>query len=181
MAVDTFYFDGHTSITDPGGVWTNDSNVFDGSTTTNAVASSNGSTSSNYLEGQGTNASGITGTITQVRARIRGYSALDNGYEYSAYDTLNEPSGGWSLAAVQDLEVRIWRTGGVVSRLANFAVYEDGDAGGTILGQEATTLPGSSSPTIVEVEVTWTEGETYLLLESGGAIFQEGGDLIEIE
>lgn len=156
MAVDTFYFDGHTSITDPNTNWTDDANAFDGSASTYATSSSDGTSSSNYLQGIGTNASGITDNITQVRVRLGAYSLLDAGTGYTAYDILDAPSGGWTQTAVQNLETRIWRTGGGTG-FANFAVYESGDAGGTSLGGGTISFFSYDSPAIVEVEVTYTE------------------------
>ena len=138
MATVTVYFDcSDSGPTDPNGVWTNDSNAFNGSTSNNATVSyaDNGSTSSNYLFGAGTNATDLGGIITLVRARV--YAAgedlggivnatiFTDGLaenlgtctrsgtttpSYGSYTTLSTPSGDWSWTKVQALEVKIFGT-----------------------------------------------------------------------
>jgi hypothetical protein len=122
MTVDTFYIDGHNGISDPNGVWANDANAFDGNTGTSASSSTTGST--NYLEGDGTNASSITDTILAVRFRVYGSGilslnlSLDNfattifsnavnlSSSPSAYQTLPVPSGGWTSSQVQNMQAK---------------------------------------------------------------------------
>jgi hypothetical protein len=132
MAVSTYYFNASDAgPTDPGGVWTSDANAFDGNTGTFASTTTGGSTSSNYLMGEGTNAPTSGNTITQVRARIRASTAdpetvsaaiyTDGLGEllgtptrsnvvqgYGSYVILSTPSGGWTWQKINDLETKIY-------------------------------------------------------------------------
>lgn len=140
MAVDTYRFDVSVSgPSDPNTVWSADANAFDSDESTGSVVSepNNGSTSSNFLQGNGTNAptSGST-AINQVRARLRsgGDSVAGqlNGAVYTSglgellgtptgeaisfadwydYVVLSEPSGGWTWQKVSELEVKLYATG----------------------------------------------------------------------
>jgi len=141
----TYYFDGHTSITDPNNQWTNDANAFDGNTATSATSGTTaGSTSSNYLYGIGTTAPLGGNTITQVQARVYGSasggltgtvdifnsnlatqlgSITVSGFPaaYTGYTTLTAPAGGWSWSAINSLEVLAFPNGG---NNINIAVIE---------------------------------------------------------
>lgn len=67
----TYYLNASDATTsDPNAVWTNDANAFDGLTTTTAYTATQGSTSSNYLLGQGSNAPTTGDTISSVKARV---------------------------------------------------------------------------------------------------------------
>ncbi len=69
----TYYFDGSdATTTDPQSVWTSDANAIDGSTGSSATTSTAGSTSSNYIMAEGTNAPLEGGVISQVRVRMWG-------------------------------------------------------------------------------------------------------------
>jgi len=74
--VSIYFFDGHTSITDSSGMWSNDANAFNGtldSTGTDVASYSSlasGSVTANTLTGVGTTATNLGGTISQVRYRI---------------------------------------------------------------------------------------------------------------
>lgn len=134
----TFYFDGHSGISDPDAAWTNDANAFDGSfsTTASAPGSSGASTSSKYLLGQGTTApdyssnsiinvyfrlyTGNTGVdghdyggtvYTEGQAETLG-SATKSGVSiqvgYTGYTLLTAPTGGWTWAGIRELEVKIY-------------------------------------------------------------------------
>ena len=71
MAVAAYYFDGSdAAATDPNAVWTNDANAFDGSISTFASTSAIGSTSTNYLMAEGTNAPASSDVINWVWARV---------------------------------------------------------------------------------------------------------------
>lgn len=146
MPTTTAYFDASDdAVSDPNGVWSNDANLFDSSTTTYASTNQNGSTSSNYLFAGGTSASG-SGTITQVRARIRGLSYPSTLYAaiytdglgellgtptrygasagYGDYVTLSTPTGGWSWAVVAALEVKVYKATGSDTSLAHYIELE---------------------------------------------------------
>lgn len=132
----TYYFDGSdAAATDPNGVWTNDSNAFDGDTATVAEAITNGDTVSNFLKAEGTNAPSSGGVIAEVKARLYSTDAgaalsanvytdglaqdlgvfSDLGVGWGGYVTLATPTGGWTWAKVQALEVKIYRDGGISS------------------------------------------------------------------
>lgn len=133
MATATYYFNGNGGITDPGGLWTNDSNAFDGNTYSVSSASQSSGTSSktsNYLQGIGTNSPASGGTVTQVRVRVNGSSGFGTSAAYAtvysnaneelgtavglggsssgfgSYVTLSEPAAGWSFTEVQALYTR---------------------------------------------------------------------------
>lgn len=128
MPVNTYYFDGSDGVQDPDNVWENEPNAYDGNESTYAeygglyVASE----SSYYLHIQGTNAPSSGNNITQVRARLKGFSSqgmqaiiYTDGLgqtlgttpltysDWSSYTTLTTPTGGWTWAKVQDLEARL--------------------------------------------------------------------------
>jgi hypothetical protein len=139
-AVATYYLDASdAAISDPNSVWSNDANAFNGNTTDSASTATTGSTLSNFLLGEGTNAPTSGGTITQVRARVYALNGGDtpgttsaviysNGLGellgtatrigslgvagYGNYITLNTPSGGWTWQKVNDLETKIYLSGG---------------------------------------------------------------------
>lgn len=120
---------------DPGSVWTNDGNVFDGSIISQSSCDTNGSSASNYLEGEGTNSPASGLTISSISVQVIGRRALAatatlgmrittdgagetllditqamlgtdlRGYSFD----LSTPSGGWTYAKLQALEVRFWR------------------------------------------------------------------------
>lgn len=130
-----FYFDGSdAAATDPGTVWTSDTNVTDSSLTTSATVATTGSVSSNYLMAEGTNAPGSGGTINGVYLRFFAdtSSSTADGHvsvstdawaevlgtatltattvdAYSTWTALSTPSGGWTWAKIQALEFRAWR------------------------------------------------------------------------
>ena len=149
MSTATYYFDASdAAATDPNGVWTNDANAFDGSTSTSASVDTTGSTSSNFLMAEGTNAPATapgTGTdVLSVRARV--YADTTSGdidpdiraaiytdglaellgtpvkagaVGWGNYATLAIPTGGWTWAKVQSLETKIYRISGVVPGVSN--------------------------------------------------------------
>lgn len=141
----TYYIDGSdASATDPDSVWTNDANAFDSddptTPTTFASTSTTGSTASNYLMAEGTDAPSTGGPITQVRARM--YSSViasnsttghiftdglvedlgnfvysGSGAGWTSYTTLSTPTGGWTWTKVQSLEFKGYRSLGSSSTL----------------------------------------------------------------
>jgi len=127
VTVFTYYFDASdASAYDPDGVWADLNDGFDGSTGTLASTSTIGSSTSNYLLGEGTNAPSSGDTITQVRARLYDTSFSiemtteiytdskgellatlltgGGGNNYTSYTTLSTPTGGWTWAKLQALE-----------------------------------------------------------------------------
>ncbi len=152
MATTTYYFDGHSGITDPDSVWSNDANAFNGDNTTNASVSTSGDSSVNYLQGVGTTAPTTGTAITQVRVRIDGGSA---GHTYGSYDTLTPPSGGWSWSEVNGLVVRIVGALGMPGDYYVRAYIRS--SGAEDLGQPETYIAsffGTFNAYKVEIEVT---------------------------
>lgn len=130
-AQDTYYFDASdAAIADPNAVWSSDANGFDSNegTTANNLNGDTGSSSSNYLHGQGTTAPTSGNPISQVRGRVKAGSVANvtaafytdalgeslgsvtvGGSSWSAYVVLATPTGGWTWQKVNDLEVKVWQ------------------------------------------------------------------------
>ena len=124
---DGTYFDASdAALSDPNSAWINDSNIVDGLTTTFASSSTLGSETTNYLQIEGTN---VTILADDYFVSI-GYTEDGLNPLYTDAYYLPRPSGGWTLAKVQALEFRVWN---ITSISTGFAVYEDGNAGGTAL------------------------------------------------
>lgn len=140
-----YYFDGSdVAATDPNANWANDANAFDGSKTTQSAGTAQGSTASNYLMAEGTNAPGTGASIDTVLARIYASTSATSVMNAAIYtDGLGEllgtasagpsavstvpgasiilavPTGGWTWAKIQALEVKCYITA------ANFAdIYQ---------------------------------------------------------
>jgi hypothetical protein len=138
MAVDTYYFDASIAgPTDPNSKWTDDANAFDGEIgiLDSAFTQTAGSTSSNFLRGDGTTAPTSGDEITQVRARLNGGSNIvgpdhvarsaiyteslgellgtpniANPQGWSDYVVLSTPSGGWTWDKLNKLVVKCYGT-----------------------------------------------------------------------
>lgn len=132
----TYYFNASdAAVSDPNAAWASDANAFDGSTTNSALTTIAGSDSSNYLMAEGTNAPTSGNAIASVMARV--YASNTNGpttnakiytdglaevlgiatndsvsAAWGSYVTLSTPSGGWTWQKVNDLEVKLYMTGG---------------------------------------------------------------------
>lgn len=140
-----YYYNGST--TDSGAAWSNDANATDSSVATAAGSSTNGSTSSNYLLLEGTNAPGNGATILTVYARTLAaftntsgaagsatfytdaaadelgtiaHPAATTNTTWSDWTALSTPSGGWTWAKLQALEARCYKVSGAT---ATFNVY----------------------------------------------------------
>lgn len=117
------------AASDPNSKWNDDTLASNALPTDSASCSTQGSTSSNYLKSEGTNFQSVGSTITQVRARIRGYVQNSNNRldvvittdaaaetlatisltaedvaAWTDWTTLTAPTGGWTVAAAQALE-----------------------------------------------------------------------------
>ncbi|HRP51834.1 MAG TPA: LamG domain-containing protein [Candidatus Dojkabacteria bacterium] len=139
VQTNTYYIDNSDNCTagsscqDPDSVWTDDANAFDGDNSTYAYATALGSSTTNYLRADGTNAPSTTSTIVSVKARAYGYSVspsdtyirvnTSSGYNdlylsvnspsWTSYTTLTTPSGGWTWNEVQSISTRIWNEANV--------------------------------------------------------------------
>jgi hypothetical protein len=135
----TYYFDASDAgPTDPDVVWTNDANMFDGDITTLASTTTIGTTTTNELSGEGTNAPASGGIITNVQCRvylgattggtanIRIYAdgdlagtdisnmpAWGSDNIWTTWTTMDIPSNGWTWPKVQALEVLAYAGTGV--------------------------------------------------------------------
>lgn len=166
----TYYFDGSDAVaTDPNAVWTNETNADDGDTGTFADTTTAGSTSSNYLMIEGTNAPASGDPIATVRARLY-WDSNSDAPQWSTYSTLTTATGGWTWDKVQALEVKIYAytLGGQIIAV----VYTDG------LAQNL----GSVSPSYTVGATTWSvarvelEVTTYPLNQTyPGSIYKTQG------
>jgi len=168
----SYYFDAHAGgPTDPNSVWTNDANAFDGSTSTHADGSTAGSTSSNYLYGQGTSGTGSApadangSSINSVQVRIYAQDAFKNTLsaavytaslgtllgtgqttisaspQWGPYTTLSAPSGGWTWAAIQTLEVKLYNNVNITTTTVyRVEIQVNYPSTGNILGLEPQYL-----------------------------------------
>lgn len=156
MPVATYYFDASIAgPTDPNAVWTNEADIFDASDATSGFTSTDGSKTTNYIEGKGTNATG-SDYVMQVRGRVRHFTGGSAGY--SAYVTLTAPGGSWDWTKVGDLEVRLWAIS-LGSNSCTAEIYASGDSGGTALATIPTTSNGAGSYAVYKVEIEVTSGD----------------------
>lgn len=148
-----YYFDGSdAAVSDPQAVWTNEANVTDTLQSSLATVNTTGSTASNYVMAEGTNAPSSGATIATVYVRMLhkwGSSNGANAGELKVYsDALGEllatvansvtgttatwttwaalttPSGGWTWAKVQALEFKAYRTAGATTfQIAQIQTY----------------------------------------------------------
>lgn len=149
MAVNTYYFDASDAgPTDPDSVWTGDANAFDGSTGTYASTTTSGAGEGpNELTAEGTNAPSSGGTISLVRVRVH------NGDAWNSYSTVTEPGGGWTWAAVQELEALCGYL--AFAGNTNVRIYESADLYGSSIGEsDAALVSGESRVSRIELEVT---------------------------
>ena len=178
-----YYFDASDSgPTEPDGQWSNDSLGFDGATNTYADTTTVGTSSSNNLSAVGTNAPASGGTIESVEFRILSYVQDSSAYldfevkhstetlgtgshnyasteTWSPHITLTAPTGGWTWAKVQALELNVWKDSGGVNgaRLYRAEVWvniSDGDYyfvtgnGSNAIDVEKTSDPSTTASTI---------------------------------
>lgn len=131
-----YYFDASdVGVSDPDAVWSNDVNLFgDNDTGSAATTTTNGSSTTNEIEGAGTNAPTSGESIVKVEARFfRGgsntaegttliYSASKaellgtingvTGGGFTSYVELTTPSGGWTWQKINDLVALCYKTSG---------------------------------------------------------------------
>jgi hypothetical protein len=197
MAVSTYYFDGHNGISDPNGVWTNDSNAFDGSTSTYAVpgGSSGDDGTNNSLRGVGTNASLLSSTITQVRARVFGrssglsvhatiYHSSDylGDVEYSgitanwgSYGILSAPTGGWTWEKIQDLSVWIYESD--ASALSSSRAYKVEIEVSSYTNDTGWISPGTAVNDTSFGSFSWSDPANVLASDDSYAYYYFGSDM----
>ncbi len=159
MAVATYYFDGHTTVSDVDSNWTDESNFIDDSAVTSAYALLEGSTSTNYLLVTGTTAPSSGGEILQVRAKLMGSS--------TEWVVLDVPStGGWTWAKLQELQTRVYTVD--INQFTTHcyaSVYApNGELPPEYIG---TTIRESLMAYGLEIEVTYTESGTSANAERG--------------
>lgn len=149
MNIYNFYFDGHTSVTDTGNVWTGEANLADNSTSTLASTATGGTFDTNnvLITGSSVPATGNPNEeIVQVRARIYGstpsstvylycYVSGANGASgtvyktstgtgYGSYDVITAPTGGWTWAAIRDLAASVYASDSSGTYNANYVQLE---------------------------------------------------------
>ena len=163
MPVATYYFDGSdAAATDPSAVWTDETNADDGSTVTYASVASSGSVSVNFILIEGTDSPASGDGIIRVRARVYGGSNLDGG-NYGSYYTLTTPTGGWTWAVLQALEVKIFWQNDIGEDTVEAAMYTNGL--GQFVGQAAFDANNAATEFRVyriEIEVTTDAGLAWL-------------------
>ncbi len=164
---DTYYFDASDAgPTDNDAAWANENQGFDGNVTTSASTATAGTETTNEMRGEGTTAPGSGGTIGDVYGRIFGAdggatinwkiytdsegeslgaftgTTLDSS-RFGPWGKLTVPSGGWTFAKIQALEIILWVTGSgsITVRVAEiFVEHTTGsevlnfDVSGTIIG-----------------------------------------------
>lgn len=130
-----YYMDASdAAVTDPGAAWSGDALAHDTDITTLASTATAGSTSSNFLMAEGTDAPSSGATILNVYARVRAgttsaqwnvviYSdalgatlatitGTNTTVAWSSWSLLTVPSGGWTWAKVAALEFKAFRSAG---------------------------------------------------------------------
>lgn len=209
--VSTYYFDGSdAAATDPNAVWTNDTNAFDGSILTSASSSTTGSASSNFLMAEGTNAPGSGGAIQSVRTRIyydpTNADVTHNIYTdglgellfsnslgpvsspgWSNYSALTAPSGGWTWAGIQALEVKLFKSAGIGAALVYRVEVEVTSA--PLLTYEVqidTVNTFNSASTIIDSYVGGASGTSQTIFAgsatyNGHSFVGDGGILSSVE
>ncbi len=123
------------AATDPDTVWTNEANAFDEDDGTDATCATNGTSTTNETKGEGTGAPASGDTIGGVSIMVRALNTssdvlgllvtTDAGGETLLNTTqalttdvvdysfvLTVPSGGWTWAKIQALEVTYWKNSG---------------------------------------------------------------------
>ncbi len=193
-----YYFDGSdAAATDPNSVWTNDTNITNVNLASSASVNTTGSTSSNYIMAEGTNAPSSGGTIQTVKARFLhdtasgtdggeitfytdglgeslGAIAVSSGTTdaWSAWTDLSTPSGGWTWSKVQALEFKAYRTSGS----AAFRIYSIEI--GVITNESAPDCGAVEAKVLATIDSTFTYNSLPTLHLAGGSIFM---DFVEVE
>jgi hypothetical protein len=131
------YFNG--TVTDPDASWADDANIADGDHASDASELDAGSVSSNYIQVVGTNGVLVDGNmkvrvwadfavsdgVMGIRVRSDSDTLLETTQDVThttlrAYEfDLSEPTGGWTQAKVDGLELRIWKVSGTVAMNVN--------------------------------------------------------------
>lgn len=191
-----YYFDGSdAAVSDPDAVWTTETNITaDQSLTTFGTSSTNGSTASNFVMAEGTNAPSGSATIANVYVRMHHKFGSSNGANagemkvytdalgellatvaqsttattavWTSWTALTTPSGGWTWAKVQALEFKAYRTAGATTfQISQIQTYVATAENAPDAGMvEANTQPTQNSTDVYE--------GTYCLELSGAGFFQ---------
>ena len=184
----SFYIDGHTSVSDPDAVWTNDSLAFNSSNSDDAYVSAAtiGSSTSRELYAKGSNASTdgfninsvsfrvtyqntgttpATGTVhiyTQDLAEDIGNisCSIATTKTTTAFTTLNTPFGGWTWDKITNLEAKCWVASTDAS--ASFLVYS--------VYLQVDTVPLLDTLSSTDDDANWTGTGSPNPFPSGNAI-----------
>jgi hypothetical protein len=149
----TYYADGSdAAASDPNNVWANETNADDGSTSTFATTSSNGSESTNYLLVEGTNAPSSGDIIKKVEFRV--YAGESGAEFWSVYVNIPAPVATWTWAKIQALEFKSRYL--TASTQGTAYVYEDGQGSGftELTNVSILNVPTTLSVARFEVRVT---------------------------
>jgi hypothetical protein len=146
----TYYFDGSDAVaTDDQAVWTDETNADDGATGTKATTSSIGSSTNNDIFIEGTNAPASGNSVFKVDARVHGGTAASQAW--GNWFTLDIPSGGWTFAKIQALEVAIWTN--ATPDLVACTIYTDSRGEALNTDTDVTVSAGSSDFAVTRVEI----------------------------
>lgn len=171
-AVSYYFFNASdAAASDPNAKWVSDTSAFSGSVASAANTGTEGSTAANFLMAEGTSAPPSGGTIGQVRARLYGYGTgtatvsatvytdalgealgtITNDLASAGWDdwaALTAPTGGWTWAALQALEVKVYRNAGT-GTVYVYCVQLEVTASVSDLGPvEARNRPAQESTTV---------------------------------
>ena len=206
--VETFHFDASVAgPTDDNTDWLSDGNAFDGVLSLRA----SNTVPTSRLKGTGTNANASGTAITQVRARTYGYSLNGDTYgsvihaeifssaellgdavndlftidDWDSYVVLTAPTGGWTWAKLQALEVQFYGTEtstGATRRVYRTEIEVTTASGWTwqkvndleaVLNAAATVIDQVRYYS-VEIEVTSAAGGTSVTVIGDANIFPTG-------
>jgi hypothetical protein len=149
VAGSTYYFDGSdVAAADPDTVWTDETNSDDGATGTKATTTSDSSDPAIdeiYIEG--TNAPASGNEIAGVKARIHGGTAASQAW--GLWFPLDTPSGGWTWAKLQSLEVAIYGEGPDVDAV----IYLNGRVNQVIIDHEMEVAAALNDYAVTRVEI----------------------------
>ena len=154
--INTYHFDGSDAgAIDPDNVWTDETNTDDGSISTYGYTSTVGSSTTNEIIIEGTNAPASGATIDIVRVRCFGKSPSGSP-EWSDYENLSIPSGGWTWAKVQALETVFFKSAGFD---IDVIIYTDGLSEN--IGSLGFGVLGAGETRVYKVEIDVITGDFH--------------------